>query len=48
RPDVFVTTSGPERGEELQLVRDASGLVVKMYHATYPLTRATPQNGGTA
>ena len=47
RPDVFVTTSGPERGEELQLVRDPSGRVVRMYHATYPLTRATPQNGGT-
>ncbi|HUY24901.1 MAG TPA: serine hydrolase domain-containing protein [Candidatus Saccharimonadales bacterium] len=47
RQDVFVTTSGAERGEELQLVRDASGLVVKMYHATYPLTRATPQNDGT-
>ncbi len=37
--DLFITATGSERGEELQLVRDEGGTVVKMYHATYPLTR---------
>lgn len=38
-PDTFVTESGPERGEELRVVREPSGKVVKLYRATYPFTR---------
>jgi CubicO group peptidase (beta-lactamase class C family) len=37
--DVFRTVSGRERGELLRLVRDDGGAVVRMYWATYPLTR---------
>jgi hypothetical protein len=38
-PDRFRTVSGRERGELLTVVRDAGGRVVKLYRATYPLTR---------
>jgi hypothetical protein len=38
-PDSYRTVSGRERGEALRLVRDEAGDVVKMYWATYPLTR---------
>ena len=35
----FRTVSGREQGEWLRVVRDGEGNVVKMYWATYPLTR---------
>jgi CubicO group peptidase (beta-lactamase class C family) len=35
----FRGVSGPEEGELLEVVRDGSGRVVKLYWATYPLTR---------
>jgi CubicO group peptidase (beta-lactamase class C family) len=38
--DRFRTASGREQGELLRLVRDEAGTVVRMYWATYPLTRA--------
>jgi CubicO group peptidase (beta-lactamase class C family) len=37
--DLYRTVSGREQGERLRLVRDESGRVVKMYWATYPITR---------
>ncbi len=37
--DLFVTVEGPERGEELQVIRDADGSVVKLYRSTYLFTR---------
>jgi hypothetical protein len=37
--DLYRTVSGREQGERLRIVRDESGRVVKMYWATYPLTR---------
>jgi hypothetical protein len=37
--DLFRTVSGREVGELLRLTRDASGQVVKMNWATYPVTR---------
>ena len=37
--DVYRTVSGREHGELLRLVRDDAGRVVKLYWATYPLTR---------
>jgi CubicO group peptidase (beta-lactamase class C family) len=40
--DRFRGVSGPEEGELLEVVRDQSGQVTKLYWATYPLTR-TPQ-----
>ena len=39
-PDRFVVDLGRERGEALELVRDEAGQVVKMYLATYAVTRA--------
>lgn len=45
--DQFVAESGGERGEELRLVRDESGQVVKFYRATYPFTRE-PKSFGPA
>jgi CubicO group peptidase (beta-lactamase class C family) len=45
--DVFRTVSGRERGELLRLVRDEHGTVIRMYWATYPLTR-TPEVFGSA
>src|SRR5919204_2736228 len=41
-PDRYRGVSGPEEGEVLEVVRDGNGEVVKLYWATYPLTR-TPQ-----
>jgi CubicO group peptidase (beta-lactamase class C family) len=40
--DRYRGISGPEEGELLEVVRDESGQVTKLYWATYPLTR-TPQ-----
>ncbi len=40
--DRFRGISGPEEGELLEVVRDESGQVIKLYWATYPLTR-TPK-----
>jgi hypothetical protein len=37
--DVFRAVSGREQGEALRVVRGEGGAVVKMYYATYPLTR---------
>jgi CubicO group peptidase (beta-lactamase class C family) len=37
--DRFRGASGPEEGELLEVVRDESGQVTKLYWATYPLTR---------
>ena len=39
-PDRFRVVEGRERGELLRVVRDESGEVVKLYLATYPVTRA--------
>lgn len=41
-PDRFRADQGRERGEVLELVRDESGALVKMYFATYAVTR-TPK-----
>jgi CubicO group peptidase (beta-lactamase class C family) len=38
-PDRYRVASGPERGERMRVVRDADGTPVKLYLATYPLTR---------
>jgi CubicO group peptidase (beta-lactamase class C family) len=38
-PGRFRVVSGRERGERLEVVRDDSGGVVKLYWATYPFTR---------
>ena len=38
-PDRFRVAEGRERGELLRVVRDDAGLVVKLYWATYPVTR---------
>jgi CubicO group peptidase (beta-lactamase class C family) len=38
-PDLYRVVSGRERGERLEVVRDDAGAVVKLYWATYPLTR---------
>ncbi|MDQ3875211.1 MAG: penicillin-binding protein, partial [Actinomycetota bacterium] len=37
--DRFRVVSGPERGELLRVVRDGGDQPVKLYLATYPLTR---------
>lgn len=37
--DLYRVVTGRERGERLEVVRDDSGVVVKLYWATYPLTR---------
>jgi hypothetical protein len=39
-PDVFRVAHGYERGELLRIVRDEAGEPVKLYFATYPVTRA--------
>jgi hypothetical protein len=44
-PGRFHVVSGRERGERLEVVRDGSGAVVKLYWATYPITRE-PQLSG--
>jgi hypothetical protein len=43
--DHFRVVEGRERGEQLRVVRDDTGAVVKLYFATYPVTR-TPQTFG--
>jgi CubicO group peptidase (beta-lactamase class C family) len=42
----FRVVSGRERGERLEVVRDESGAVTKLYWATYPFTRE-PQTFGS-
>ncbi len=37
--DLYRTVSGREQGERLKLARDEAGRVVKMYWATYPVSR---------
>jgi CubicO group peptidase (beta-lactamase class C family) len=44
-PDVYRVARGYERGELLRIVRDAAGQPVKLYLATYPVTR-TPETFG--
>jgi CubicO group peptidase (beta-lactamase class C family) len=45
--DLWRTVSGPEHGEQLRIERGADGRVVRMYWATYLLTRdATPFGAG--
>lgn len=44
-PDRYRVAEGRERGEQLSVVRDERGAVVKLYFATYPVTR-TPQPSG--
>jgi CubicO group peptidase (beta-lactamase class C family) len=39
-PGSFRVASGRERGERLEVQRDESGAVTKLYWATYPFTRA--------
>jgi hypothetical protein len=43
--DVYRIARGYERGELLRIVRDESGVPVKLYMATYPVTRG-PQTFG--
>jgi CubicO group peptidase (beta-lactamase class C family) len=45
--DTLRCVAGHEEGEWLRLVRDGSGAVVKMYWATYPLTREQSTFGST-
>jgi len=45
--DRYRVVEGRERGEQLRVVRDDRGEVVKLYLATYPVTR-TPQPSGPA
>jgi CubicO group peptidase (beta-lactamase class C family) len=44
-PDRYRVIEGRERGEQLRVVRDEHGDVLKLYFATYPVTRA-PQTFG--
>ncbi|HET8653845.1 MAG TPA: hypothetical protein VFM13_14900 [Gaiellaceae bacterium] len=37
--DLYRVAEGYERGELLRVVRDADGVPVKLYFATYPVTR---------
>ncbi|HEU4941662.1 MAG TPA: hypothetical protein VFT18_00245, partial [Gaiellaceae bacterium] len=37
--DLYRVAEGYERGELLRVVRDAGGVPVKLYFATYPVTR---------
>lgn len=45
--DAFRGVSGREQGEVLRIVRDGAGNVVKLYWATYPLTRDPVVFGGS-
>jgi CubicO group peptidase (beta-lactamase class C family) len=45
--DAFRGVSGREQGELLRVVRDPAGNVVKLYWATYPLTRDPVVFGGS-
>jgi CubicO group peptidase (beta-lactamase class C family) len=47
-PGRFHVVSGRERGERLEVVRDGSGAVVKLYWATYPITREPQLSGPPA
>ncbi len=47
-PDLYLCASGPERGEELRIVRGEDGGVEKMYRATYPMTREPKPFGAAA
>jgi len=38
-PDRFRVVEGREQGEVVRVVRDAEGSIVKLYFATYPVTR---------
>ena len=44
----FHVVSGRERGERLEVARDGSGAVVKLYWATYPITREPQLSGPPA
>ena len=44
-PDLYRVARGHERGELLRIVRDEAGQPVKLYFATYPVTR-TPETFG--
>ena len=44
--DRFRVVEGRELGELLRVVRDDAGLPLKMYFATYPLTRTPEVFGG--
>jgi CubicO group peptidase (beta-lactamase class C family) len=48
RDDAWRIVEGRERGELLRVVRDADGAPVKLYVATYPLTRAPRSFAETA
>ena len=37
--DRFRIVKGREQGEVVRVVRDAGGAIVKLYFATYPMTR---------
>jgi hypothetical protein len=39
-PDLLRTESGPERGERLEIERDADGRAARLHWATYPFTRS--------
>jgi hypothetical protein len=43
--DLYRVARGYERGELLRIVRDEDGVPVKLYFATYPVTRE-PQTTG--
>jgi CubicO group peptidase (beta-lactamase class C family) len=45
QPDLYRVVRGYERGELLRVVRDEAGEPVKLYFATYPVTR-TPETFG--
>jgi CubicO group peptidase (beta-lactamase class C family) len=45
--DAFRVVSGREQGELLRVVRDEAGNVVKLYWATYPMTRDPVVFGGS-
>jgi hypothetical protein len=47
-PGRFHVVSGRERGERLEVVRDGSGAVVKLYWATYPITTSHSSPGRRA
>jgi CubicO group peptidase (beta-lactamase class C family) len=46
--DLYRVVSGRERGERLEVVRDESGAVTRLYLATYPLTRQPELFGPSA
>jgi hypothetical protein len=46
-PHLYRVVEGRERGEQLRVVRDDRGEVVKLYFATYPVTRSPRPFGPT-